>query len=55
MLNVGKSLLQSGPRYIHGMRNIYRDRKLSDYTSYELFEQEYMDTFEDLMNRGFKG
>lgn len=38
VLNVGKSLLQSGPRFIHGMRNTYRDRPLSTYKTYEELE-----------------
>ena len=28
VLNVGKTLLDTGPRYIYGKRNTYRDRPL---------------------------
>jgi hypothetical protein len=41
LINVGKNLLFSGPRYIHGQRLSYRDRPLDTYKTYDEVEKEY--------------
>ena len=55
MINVGKSLAASGPRYIHGKRETYRWKELSEYKTYQQVEDEYFEIFEELMSGRFLG
>ena len=57
LLNEGKQLLQSGPRFIHGVRSHYIEYKIADLQkdTYENFEDKFFHYFKTIVTKNYTG
>lgn len=51
VLNEGKSLLDSGSRFIGGKRNTYRERPLDTMKTYKEFQDQFFATFKEFIRK----